>query len=37
MLSVPRDLYVHDTTRGIIGRINETMAVGVGSHGAYAT
>lgn len=37
MLSVPRDLYVHDDARGIIGRINEVMAVGVGSKKAYAT
>ena len=37
MISVPRDLYVNEKQRGIIGRINEVFAVGVGSYGNFAT
>ena len=37
MVSVPRDLYVNEKQRGIIGRINEVFAVGVGRNRDFAT
>ncbi|MCX6823141.1 MAG: LCP family protein [candidate division SR1 bacterium] len=37
MISIPRDLYVYDTGYGIMGRINEVFAVGVGSKREFAT
>lgn len=37
MISVPRDLYVYDTGRGIVGRINEVFSVWVGGKHAFAT
>lgn len=37
MISIPRDLYVHEKEWGIIGRINEVFAVGVSRKREYAT
>lgn len=37
MISVPRDLYVYETGRGIMGRINEVFSVWVGRQRNYAT
>jgi len=37
MISIPRDLYVNEKQWGIIGRINEVFAVGVGRNRDFAT
>lgn len=37
MISVPRDLEVYETGRGIRGRINEVFSVGVGRNRDFAT